>query len=312
MYNSHETVDTPRRVLSSHPRSSEFRGFFVLFWIAIAFYIVSTLLLNWRQQGQMLRWALVDVMSHDLLVFAVSDLLMIGFTFTVVPLVWAVTGRHGCQVSQMFVAKGFPSYVLTTMIIRSLDSHIPWTCIEAPTSGHAHSGRRVVDVGLLVLRASPSNSSPSSFHDSLQRDWPWPQSATFCMHCVAMYMKMHSYATTNMEYEVARRRVYKLQKKLADDASRRSSATAVTATAVDDSSTPPSIRRRRSMRKASIESLEVSQMTPATAGVELEDLEKELRKGSTVYPSNQTVGNFFDFLAIPTFVYELEYPRTER
>ncbi|KAJ5102886.1 hypothetical protein N7532_003415 [Penicillium argentinense] len=30
------------------------------------------------------------------------------------------------------------------------------------------------------------------------------------------------------------------------------------------------------------------------------------------YPRNLTVGNFCDFITLPTLVYELEYPRTER
>ena len=33
---------------------------------------------------------------------------------------------------------------------------------------------------------------------------------------------------------------------------------------------------------------------------------------STHYPANLTVGNFCDFITLPTLIYELEYPRTER
>jgi sterol O-acyltransferase len=35
-------------------------------------------------------------------------------------------------------------------------------------------------------------------------------------------------------------------------------------------------------------------------------------KSSNHYPGNLTIGNFCDFITLPTLVYELQYPRTER
>ena len=45
---------------------------------------------------------------------------------------------------------------------------------------------------------------------------------------------------------------------------------------------------------------------------EKEDLKEELTAGLLKFPKNQTISNFWDFLLVPTLVYELYYPRTRR
>jgi sterol O-acyltransferase len=49
---------------------------------------------------------------------------------------------------------------------------------------------------------------------------------------------------------------------------------------------------------------------------EIDDLTRELKgksmDGKNAYPRNLTVSNFFDWICLPTLVYELEYPRQER
>ncbi|KAK9448673.1 MBOAT, membrane-bound O-acyltransferase family-domain-containing protein [Limtongia smithiae] len=48
---------------------------------------------------------------------------------------------------------------------------------------------------------------------------------------------------------------------------------------------------------------------------EIEFCKSELRStlgGSVVYPENLTMYNFFDYMMMPTLLYELEYPRTQR
>ena len=49
---------------------------------------------------------------------------------------------------------------------------------------------------------------------------------------------------------------------------------------------------------------------------EIEDLTRELNgkslDGKNAYPKNLTTSNFFDWICLPTLVYELEYPRQER
>ena len=49
---------------------------------------------------------------------------------------------------------------------------------------------------------------------------------------------------------------------------------------------------------------------------EIDDLTRELQgkspEGRNAYPKNLTLYNFFDYICLPTLVYELEYPRQER
>lgn len=45
---------------------------------------------------------------------------------------------------------------------------------------------------------------------------------------------------------------------------------------------------------------------------EKEFLEEELQHGNTRYPNNVTLTNYLDYLIVPSLVYALEYPRTDR
>ena len=58
--------------------------------------------------------------------------------------------------------------------------------------------------------------------------------------------------------------------------------------------------------------LEVLELEWKYAHANAEELQIELRKGQTTFPNNITFLNFADYLLVPTLVYELEYPRTDR
>jgi sterol O-acyltransferase len=45
---------------------------------------------------------------------------------------------------------------------------------------------------------------------------------------------------------------------------------------------------------------------------EIRFLNEELTQGTTRYPNNLTFANYIDYLAVPTLVYWMEYPRTEK
>ncbi|KAJ3195927.1 hypothetical protein HK101_010606 [Irineochytrium annulatum] len=69
---------------------SPFRGFFVLFWMAMAWYTVTTFHHNMRVEGFPLRVHFLFYISHDGLVLALSDLVLIATCFLCVPLQWCV------------------------------------------------------------------------------------------------------------------------------------------------------------------------------------------------------------------------------
>ena len=161
--------------------------------------------------------------------------------------------------------------------------------------------------------------------DQLATDSPPPPSAS----PVSVYMKMHSYLTTNTEFESARRKVAVLKNQLESQITKRHAFNSedIAGKPVDEPESPRTITRRRrsTVRRASdadsttgiISPRDVAQspLSPGVIGdiaVEMQELEKELTKGNTTYPQNQTFANFIDYLLVPTLVYELEYPRTEK
>ena len=240
----------------------EFRGFFVLFWICAAVYMVNALVYNWRKDGQLFRLRLFKIFGIDLVMFGLSDLLMVSFTLICLPLIW------------LFRRPWMPFLV----------SHIIKHTVQA----------------CLVL---------GSVAFALYRDWPWPQTAVLCLHSVAMYMKMHSYLSYNLELEAALRRSKEIRKIFGPEET--------------SGTTPDSprdgLRRRRpssGMADAPAPSPKLVRRMSSNERLDLEaelmELEKELVKGKTAYPANLTLFNFIDYLLVPTLVYELEYPRTEK
>ncbi|CAO3628217.1 unnamed protein product [Mucor hiemalis] len=70
---------------NTETNKSTFRGFFTLFWIAMGFYVILTLVHCYEKDGIMLSLEFFQLMSKDTLVLLIADLCMIGQTFVVVP-----------------------------------------------------------------------------------------------------------------------------------------------------------------------------------------------------------------------------------
>ena len=101
----------------------------------------------------------------------------------------------------------------------------------------------------------------------------WPQTIVFCLHSIAMSMKIFSYTSYNRHLEGISRRLLLLSKEKPVDGS--------TVGVVNPE--------------------EVAQLH-----TELFYQDDAIR---VVYPENLTLWNFIDFLLVPTFVYQLGYPR---
>ena len=224
--------------LSRLEHDSEFRGFITLFWTCLAIIIARTIYYQLKAHGK-LKLTLIPIMSVDLLVFLLSDAIMVCFTMLALVLMKAVNGRY-----------------------------VPvWMC---GTIQHLLQA-------LLIL---------GSVAWTFWRGWPWPQTATLSMHAVSMFMKMHSYISVNSDLERVSRKLETLKK---------------SSTIIEKGKSPmtPTMRRRT---RSSFSAPEQSD--------EIKSLESELIKGAVTYPKNLTLVNFIDYLAVPTLVYELSYPRT--
>ena len=103
-------------------------------------------------------------------------------------------------------------------------------------------------------------------------NWGWSSTATFTLHAMSNLMKQHSYTSYNISLQYKLRRMIEL-----------------------------SDREKKKDCALHLEEQE-----------ELADLQDELSRGGKMFPNNQTLGNFCDYLVVPSLVYELGYPRTTR
>ena len=116
-----------KRVVTFQPRSSQldretldshqdpFRGFFTLFWIAMGFYLIQTVIKNFQSAGIFVDLSFFRLFSQDAIGLIQSDLCMVGSMFFAVLLQkvialgwirWRYTGmiiQHIFQVIFLFV-----------------------------------------------------------------------------------------------------------------------------------------------------------------------------------------------------------------
>ncbi|KAI9319680.1 MBOAT, membrane-bound O-acyltransferase family-domain-containing protein [Dichotomocladium elegans] len=220
----------------SNPETSSdpFRGFYTLFWLVMAVYVIQTAIRCYEQEGVILSLGFFRLFSKDSLALLISDMTMVATTVSSVLfsklLIWGViryetTGwivQHFCQALFLFL-------------------NIYWT---------------------------------------FWRDWPWVQSGFFTLHTIVMMMKMHSYTALNGDLSIKYRRLKYLKEYI-----------------------PKGISEKKfEADPKQLEALEV----------EVTFLEEELTHGSMRYPDNVTIHNYLDYLLVPSLVYALEYPRTEK
>ncbi|KAF2108324.1 MBOAT, membrane-bound O-acyltransferase family-domain-containing protein [Lophiotrema nucula] len=288
-----------------NPRGAQspFHGFFTLFWLAMALMLIKVAAQNYKDQGSIFGRAEIwhMMVDHDLLVLLITDGLMAlstGFGFLL----------------QKAIASGYLFWSRSGWLIQSI-----W---QAFFTG-----------GLIWF--------------CFYRDWSWTHTVFIVLHNFVMVMKQHSYAFYNGYMSQVRRRIVLLEQKYkqlekmeANDSpsSAASGAHALLATGNADSSPPNATNRRQSFgpkhsTNFSNEESEIATMMKAIeAGepldaeqiqafalvikTEIAVLEEELRGNcsttSNTYPRNLTLGNFIDWMWLPTLVYDLEYPRQEK
>lgn len=99
------------------------------------------------------------------------------------------------------------------------------------------------------------------------------------MHTIVMMMKMHSYTVLNGDLSLKMKRLRQLKEQL-----------------------PKLISAKNPENDGEIQHMEE----------EMVFLQEEMVHGNTRYPDNVTVVNFLDYLLVPSLVYWMEYPRTEK
>ncbi|KAI9223916.1 MBOAT, membrane-bound O-acyltransferase family-domain-containing protein [Blastocladiella britannica] len=214
----------------------EFRGFFVLFWVAMGFNLVLTVINNLQTQG---------------IVFGLNTFRLMTTNF-----------YHFVQIDMKIIASLFVSLILALLQ--------RWHIVRYPIVHKVlmHSYQTVFLLGWLTW--------------IYQHNLPWIQSGSLTLHIIAMLFKIHSYNASNGDLNIAYWEEVALRKEL-EVLERADPDGTVTADRI------------------------------AAIKEELAEIEEILcPNGDVRYPNNVTLGNFIDYLLVPTLVYEIGYPRTAR
>ena len=256
---------------------------------------------NWRQYGNILGTnEIMGLMfQRDVMVLGISDGIMCAST------------GFGLAL-QIIISRGFISWAKVGWLIQSLWEIFFLLCILEWT---------------------------------LFREWPWTHTVFFVLHGLVMLMKQHSYAFYNghlsEEYKIRatlRRKLEQLDDvALVDTPSATTPKVCSLSTSyLEQRPTASELNQRRqnkhtnsqpdgassnlSQVAAAIESgdpLDVDQVQTFKRIINweidalTEDLKGKCTSGGNVYPSNLTILNHYEYIVLPTLVYELEYPRSD-
>ncbi|KAI1424111.1 MBOAT family protein [Xylaria sp. FL1777] len=280
--------------------NSPFYGFYVLFWIAVVFWIIKMAADNWRKTGNPLgkNEIMKTMFRRDVVVLLISDGVMC-----------ALTGM---------------SWVIQLLV---LHDYIDWN-----------------RTGWVIQNIWQSLFIMNVIELTLVRDWPWTHTVFFVLHGLVMLMKQHSYAFYNgylsSVYKKRQALLAKLKQLESMEPVEGESTTTPQISALSTShlARRPSAamyrERRNSLARSpsrqpdDIESisraiedgqpLDLDQvlMFERLMKWEIDALADELRGKATepshYYPNNLSVKNHCEYIFLPTVVYELQYPRSDR
>ncbi|KAG6015293.1 hypothetical protein E4U54_003782 [Claviceps lovelessii] len=277
--------------------NSPFHGFYTLFWLAVALFVLKISVTNCMMYGTPLgsNEIMKNMFRRDVLVLLLSDGIMCASTAV--------------------------SWVIQRLVYHRV---LDWD----------RSGWIVQNIWQIVFITGVISWTHV-------RNWPWTHTLFFVLHGLVMLMKQHSYAFYNGYLStVYTKRLFLVSKLKQLDTVHpsdhpSSSMPTVSSLGTSHLGVPPSAtqRRRHSLsRLTSNEEPDIDKIANAIASHEpLDDqqirlfeeiiqwevdaLADELRGTASVsekaYPHNLTFLRHYQWIPLPTLVYELEYPRSE-
>ncbi|TIA87734.1 hypothetical protein E3P99_03020 [Wallemia hederae] len=275
-----------------------FRGFYTLFWLFAAMMGIRTAVESYDATGSLLGLTFGKLISRDGLVLAISDAILVASTSL--------------------------SFIFIKVVQRG------W--IRYNTVGLAI--QHILQVFFLAI--------PVFW--AFQRNWPWVQSGFLTLHSLTMIMKIHSYMATNGHFANVYAKIKSLESQLAKLSASTLKGTAEQRQAEALEKKENELKKRKpfsnvekeenatssgmstpvgsnEIETADVEDVDQHPLTnssnPDVAKVagEINELKSHITSqgpAKVSYPDNVTFVNFLDYLLIPTLVYELEYPRTEK
>lgn len=304
--------------------NSPFHGFFTLFWMATFFFVLKIGAENWRKWGNPLgsNEIVRGMIRRDLVFLLLADGVMCGLT----GVSWLL---------QRLIYADYLNWNNSGLIVQNV-SHL------SDSDAFSVARRIGADCDLRGEQLWQAMFIGGIIGLPLVRDWPWTHTVFFVLHGLIMLMKQHSYAFYNGHLSTAyKQRRHLLQQlhqldRISPVQSPSQTEPPPSALSTTHLSKVPSalgIRERR-LSAADFEK-SAEDMDSIAAAIqsgrpldheqvqvferlikwEIDALTDELKgKASNpdrFYPNNLTLRNHYEYIVLPTVVYELEYPRSD-
>jgi len=319
---------------------NDFRGFFTLFWISMFLFAVSSYIRSIEATGYPLPFAFASLFSQDAIALAITDAVMVLSTGLCVPFAKAISKgwikyysfglvlQHLWQMALLalavtwtfnrhwpWVQSGFLTLHSLTMIMKvhsyvSTNGYLSWVNQQSEqTLAEIHrlatSADGSYDAAILVAqenRLKLEGPAPGSLTPDFASSLGTPQMTTPSAPdgTTVSYMDAKDAATL-------RRR---LQKNPRDESSMNGVVNGLPATTGTQLLSPTDVQPPAPHPLVDHPNERIS-----TLAKEYSEMETELTSTGPNYirwPANITLKNFAVYQLIPTLVYELEYPRTDK
>ena len=279
--------------------NSPFHGFFALFWIAIAFFVLKIGADNWRHTGNPLGTndIMKNMLRKDFLLLLISDGLMCAST----GVSWIL---------QVLVFRDYLDWDSSGWIVQNL-----WQTIFI-----------AVNIGWTQLREWPWSHTVFFVLHTLVMLMKQHSYAFYNGHLSAAYKKRAELKNKLKQLEHL--------EAVESPSQTKPSASSISTGHLTEAPPPNEIRQRRHSLhssseafskdlediEAAIESnepldLEQIRVFERIIKWEIDQLTEEVQGKATspgrAYPNNLTYENHYEYIVFPTLVYELEYPRSE-
>ncbi|CAG7847235.1 Probable sterol O-acyltransferase 1; AltName: Full=Sterol-ester synthase 1 [Serendipita indica DSM 11827] len=323
-------VPRPSHFDSSEAGADQFRGFYSLFWIFCALLSVKTIVLHHKETGSLLSWNFGRLISKDLFALLLSEA---ALTFTSL---WAVLLVKAFK-------RGYIRYYWTGVIVQHvyqsamLALAIGWTfsmrwewvqsgyftlrCLVLIMKIHSYIAFNGYLQGVdaktkkieqkLRMRTNEAGGWDQAVNDALARREELEQQETTPSETPAL-MKAGGYFNQPPAATALRNRLHNLEVPKELKLKRKGSSNSVHS---ETSSIQPLSVAIPPAGPTPHPLVDHPDKSISTLAKELSELEAELTSNGPKqvrWPANITWLNYIDYQMLPTLVYELEYPRTDR
>ncbi|KAK0214773.1 MBOAT, membrane-bound O-acyltransferase family-domain-containing protein [Armillaria fumosa] len=304
--------------------SNEFRGFFSLFWISIFIFMVRTYINSYESNGAPLNFRFATLLSKDAITLALSDAALVGSTIICVPFAKAISkGWIRYYWTGVIIQHTIQTFILFTAITWTFNRQWPWV----------QSGFLTLHSLVMIMKMH----SYMSVNGYLQ--YITEQSQVILDQLRQTAERVGGWEKALLD-ATARRAEADISASVACSDTDTSISSPVGTPPVPigmqgsyvDASAAAVVRRRLvAVTAENVKQKTAAEVVPSAfdphplidhpneyisdLAKEYSELQGELRSPGPeyiVWPNNITLKNFAVYQLIPTLVYELEYPRTDK